>query len=129
MNNDPYNDLESRLVALEILRDFNPQLNEKKDVIDITCDDFYVDVKRHYHTFENARSLGINKDSYDKYKTLDKKVYILFILNDSYCIFDLNSPFWQWTGVVTDCARGKVVKTIYNYNKYNAVEFQYLNNN
>jgi hypothetical protein len=113
----PYNDTDSRQTALNILSKFNPALKSAKSVIDIECDNFYVDVKKTKHNHKKYDYVGINKTSFDKYITFDDKpVYILFIFNDNYyTMIDIKSKYRVWSGYTIDEARGKVFKTIYNY--------------
>jgi hypothetical protein len=121
VNKKAFNDTESRKQGLSILNDIYPDCNctksYDKSYWDIECNNFYVDIKKVTQYLSNPRTkhLGINKESYNKYITLDKPVYILFILNDGYTLIDIRNEHTEWTGTVSDSVYGEITRTMYNF--------------
>jgi hypothetical protein len=123
---NPYDDTKSRQLALNILKAYNPRINPRYSVVDITCDDFYVDVKNPDKKITDYKYIGINKSSYEQYVTMDKPVYVLFIFNDNkYTLIDVNTQYNAWSGYTNDKAKGRTYKTIYNYPINNAIKLDY----
>jgi hypothetical protein len=125
---NPYDDKTSRQQALEILNqdpECKCRLNNETATTDITCKDYYVDVKELNQFLFQHSSLGVNDYSYNKYITMDKPVYVLYILLDGYAMFDANTPYWVWKGEVNDKAKGRIERTIYNWNMDKAIKLEY----
>jgi hypothetical protein len=122
---NPYDDSIERIAALQILKDHNPKLNSERSVIDITCDSFYVDIKRIHRLADKYEYAGINKESYDKYITYDMPVYILFMFDDAYALINIDNNYRKWQGLLNDNAKGIINRTMYNYNIKDATEINY----
>jgi hypothetical protein len=121
-----YDDRESREKAMEILKEYQPVLNSRYDVTDITCDGFYVDVKNHDRKINDYEYAGINDYTYNKYIKLDKPVYVLFLFTDKfYALIDINKEYREWKGTANDRAKGRIQKTFYNYQIKDAIKLEY----